>query len=291
MSLPIYKDFSKTQDDLANKFYCHSRIAELNFKVKSEDNTEVNVKLHQPGQFGANSTSSNLGGESTLKYKYDDLTIEAKTKLPSVHSLKLEVTPKKFNKDLKLTLNNTGAVAVEYKHKKANLNVEYVSQKEDMVNLALVAGSTPALFGLDLGYNLKTGKFNRYNFAMKHYDGTGNSELVLKHLSTNKEAFAFGNFLINYYQKINPTLAFVSELSYNVPKNAVQVTLSSEHKVDDSTTIKSKVNSDGKIAALFRHSLNRNIIFNLSAEVDSKQLHGSASSNQFVYGMLFEFSY
>lgn len=271
MSTVAFKDIGKACSDLLTKdFKTGKNTVELKTKTpngftftpsstKSGDKLDGSLKtVYAVG--GGMETEVNVSTAGVLK-----CTFEAADVIAKGMTCKLEGETPAPGKG---GLLSSGLTEVVYKSGAIRCQTSYDFYKGD-----LVANATGAFTGLtvgaECGYNTSKSALTKYSAACQFVqpDFTVSGKLVE---ATAKPGM---NFSGGYYHKVSGDMQVGAELSKAASKTDVDLAFGCSYKLDKDTTVKGKVDSDGKLLASFKQKLSPLTLLTLAAEIDTVNLN------------------
>ena len=287
VKLENFKDLTIKQENLLKKNYSFGSVGLLNLNIKNNDLT-FHSRISEKADKGPLASAS-------LEYKNDFISLKGKKRNDTFSYYKLEVTPNKVIKDFKAVLDCKilksdsfvdSSVAVEYKHEKFLGKLAYLTQT-NVVNAQVTIGKPEYGVGFDGKLDVGTKQLAGLTTALWWFKK--NSRLVFKHIGTNAELFALGNFELSYYQKISPLAHIGSKVSTNWKSKVTEIEVGGDYKFDRNTLIKGKINSEGNIGLSFARSLSSQLKATIATEINTDNLVRH-SSKGYKLGVRFDFN-
>jgi voltage-dependent anion channel protein 2 len=200
------------------------------------------------GQFeGEIETTGNIKGELKASKLYDGLTIV-----------------------LKATQKPTGKVTAEYKRENVSTTVSAdVSNDKTVVEGTLVGGFDGFAVGGQVAYDTAAADVKDYNFGAEYAQG----DFVATVKTSDKADKVAGSYFHTLPSSRNKLKTQVGgSMGWDLAAKKGVLTIAAEHDVDETTTGKAKIDSEGIIAGVVEHRLNNpNVKVALSAQWNGKQ--------------------
>ncbi|CAN1272189.1 Mitochondrial outer membrane protein porin of 34 kDa [Linum perenne] len=162
----------------------------------------------------------------------------------------------------------SGKLEVQYKHEYAAVASSIGLTANPVVNFSGVIGSDAVSLGTDLSFDIKTGNFTKYNAGLSY----ANADLVAA-LTLNDKG---DSLVASYYHNVNLFSAVGAEVAHSLSSNQTTMTLGSHHVLDPLTTLKARLNNNGKASALVQHEWRPRSFFTVTGEVDTKAIEKGA---------------
>jgi hypothetical protein len=152
------------------------------------------------------------------------------------------------------------------------MGVEYNSDKlklKTLMNRDLLFDTTWSYLacshfalGGQFNINLNTTNLSKYDFGL-NWALSQSASLGVKHESTNQKALEFGRFslFVNHAANANQTVG--TEFGLNWATKAVEARLGLNHRFNEETSGKFKVNQDGQLDATLKHRINSSVTASL----------------------------
>jgi voltage-dependent anion channel protein 2 len=266
-----FKDIGKAANDLLTKdFKTGKNTVELKTKTpngitftpsatKSGDKLDGSLKTVYSISKGMD-TEFNLSTSGVLK-----CTFEAADAIAKGMSMKVEGETPAPGKG---GLLSSGLSEVVYKTGPFRCQASYDFYKGDAI--ANASGTFAALtVGAECGYSTSKSALSKYAAACQYVqpDFTVSAKLAEAMSKPGK------NFSGAYYHKVSGDMQVGAELSKAASKSDVDLAFGCQYKLDKDTTVKGKVDSDGKLLASFKQKLSPLTLLTLAAEIDTVNLN------------------
>jgi voltage-dependent anion channel protein 2 len=163
---------------------------------------------------------------------------------------------------------SSGLTSVDYKSGPLRCKGSYDFYKGD-----LVASASGTMTGMSVGaecaYSTSKSALSKYAAACQYVqpDFTVSAKLAEAMSKPGK------NFSGAYYHKVSGDMQVGAELVKAASKPEVDLSFGCLYKLDKDTTVKGKVDSDGKLCASFKQKLSPLTLLTLAAEVDTVNLN------------------
>jgi len=268
MAPPCFGDLGKQARDIFNKNY-HIGLMKLDCKTKTSTGVNFNVSGT------SNNDTGRINAHLETKYvvKNHGVTIKEKWNTDNVLATELSVEDQ-FVKGLKLSVDTnfapqsgkkSGTFSTAYKNEHVHLNGDVdLDITSPVVHGAGVINYQNWLVGAKISHDF--GK----NTAIKSNIGLGYSLGDFVFHSNVIDGQEFGGCM---YQKVNDQLESGITLSWVAGTNETKFGLGCVYKVDDSTSLRGKVNNSSQIGLSFSHQLRKGIQLTLSALIDGKSFN------------------
>ncbi|CAH9093023.1 unnamed protein product [Cuscuta europaea] len=164
----------------------------------------------------------------------------------------------------------SGKVELQYLHEYAGINTSVGLTASPLVNFSGVAGTNNLAVGTDLSFDTASGNFDKINAGLSF----STSDLITS-LTLNDKG---DKLTASYYHTVRPltNTTVGAELVHIFSSNENSLTIGTQHALDPLTTVKAKVNNNGKVHALIQHAFRPKSLFTISGEVDTRAIEKSA---------------
>lgn len=241
------------------------------------------------------SKSPNLAS-NWFKFEQNGSSIRAKRRTDGVTQITYENAPKslsgfKITADGKITTvkslqNYEVSVSGEYSHTSAKAKLTFLDNPF-VIKGSFTAGKPEYGVGFEGKFDLASQRLTGYNMALwltqKH------QKLVFKHVGTNPNEYELGNLEVSYYQKVSPLAHFGSKVTANLTNGNTDIEFGGDYKYDDSTLLKGKLNTDGKLGLAFQRALSKTLSVTIASEVDTRSIAANKLYDNKV-GIRFDFT-
>ncbi len=126
------------------------------------------------------------------------------------------------------------------------------------------------LVGANLLLNAKTFNLDKYDFGV-NWEPSSGAYLGVKHESTSKETIKPGKFIFYFHHVISNAQTVGTEFAFDYQKRAVAARLALQHKFNEETSGKFKVNQAGYVDLALKHKVSNLLT---AGVVSGVSLHG-----------------
>ncbi|MQL70235.1 hypothetical protein Taro_002524 [Colocasia esculenta] len=220
-------------------------------------------------------------GDITSQYKYKNTTIDIKvdteSKVSSTITL-VDLLP--FTKtiaNVRLPDYNSGKLEVQYFHDHASIAGVVALKQSPSVDISGTFGSHGIVFGAEAGFDTGSRTFTKYNVGLSLTKSSNDETMLISiklcHFFSTR-ADKGETLRASYVRYIHEkqTCAGVAEITRKFSTNENTLTVGGLCELDPLTTVKAKLNNNGKLAALLQHQLKPNNVLTISGEFDTKAL-------------------
>lgn len=292
VKLEQFSSLTRNREDLLSKPYCYGSFGVVNVEVDSD-----NLTFHARSSLRNENEANKVRASSWLKFQLAQASLKAKKRTDGLSHYTIEWVPKDLIPDLKLKSECKVSTSEGSQTAEPSLTAEY-SMDNLKAKLAfadnprVVKGSFTTAFGdygvgLDGKFDISSKRLTGYNTAV--WWNYNDKEVVLKHLGTNKEKLALGEFQLSYYYR-KDKIAFGSLVSSNWQNKSTYMELGGDYDYDDITVLSGKINSEGKVGAALKRKLNPYLTLRVASEVDATKVSSSAINN-YKFGFRFDFNH
>lgn len=268
----LYADLGKKSSDLLTKEFPSTHKLEVKTKTLSGVNFEGSVTRNNDGSFF---------GSLNPKYKHSAHGLTLGATVDTKRALKVEATAEDLVPGLKTTITGHAdsesiTFDAEYKHEYLTLagSVNVLSPKGNKVTASSVLGYDGFAVGLQAEYVYD--KWQNINgvASYTHPDFVGTLYArVNTHASTNVIGLTF-------HQRINAraTIAAEAALDVNKTTESPKITVGGSYDLLESpTTVKGKLDTDGRVSLSYAHRLNKYSRLILGTSVNSNNFSPSGN--------------
>ncbi|XVF67439.1 hypothetical protein PTKIN_Ptkin10aG0121800 [Pterospermum kingtungense] len=269
----LFCDFGRIANDLLRKGYNQDQI--LSISTHSCNGVMVPCTLHHLQTLTSRAVKH--GRQSTMqlgaRYKYKnaaiDVNMDTKSSISTTLTLGGEFLPSTHVKaSVRFPDCNSSKLNLKFQHffRNATLLFSVGLNRSPDVMLSATIGTSSIAFGMESKYKTASRSFTQYDAGISVTKPTCDASIILAEkcdLLRLAYAHHFG-----HSRKISAVAEVTRRLSKN--KNSLAVGVSCI--LDNLTTVKAKLNNQGKLQALLIHKIKPNSCLNISGEVDMKAL-------------------
>jgi voltage-dependent anion channel protein 2 len=263
---PLWSKLGNGLKDLLTKKYDYKHSLTTKNNVQSDLTVESTAFLGD--HFG------DFSGLVKAKYKNKDLG-EFEGQVETNGNLQGELKATKLYDGLTLVVKGTqkptGKVTAEYKRQNVSTSVSADVSKDFKTVLegTLVGGFDGFSVGGQVAYDTAAADVSDYNFGAEYVQGDFVATVKTAE-KADKVSTAYLYTLPSSSKKLKTQVG--AGLTWDLGKNKRVLTIGSEHDVDENTSGKTKIDSEGNVAGAVEHRLsNPNVKIALSASWNGKQ--------------------
>jgi len=264
----VFKDIGKACNDLLSKDY---KVGKSSVEVKSKTSSGVTLTPT------ATKTGDKVSGSLAAKYALMPwLTSEATLNTCGALDLTIEACDA-LSQGLTLTaecsatgkgncLLSKGTLIADYKTEVGTCKASYDYYSDTLTAAAsFVYGAFVG--GVDCSYNTGKGALSKYSTACQL---TQPDFVVSAKCASNKGALTLG---CGYYHTVSPDLQIGVDLCKPLEKADLGIEFGCAYKLDKETSVKGKVDADGKLSASYKQKLSKLTTMTLAAQIDTVNLN------------------
>ncbi|RRT64149.1 hypothetical protein B296_00037895 [Ensete ventricosum] len=155
---------------------------------------------------------------------------------------------------------------VQYFHDHASFASVVALKQSPIVELSGTVGTRGIAFGAEASFNTASGDFTKYSAGVGLTKPDYSASIILEEkLDTLRASYVYH---LDELQKSS----VVAEIGRRFSTNENIFTIGTRYAVDPQTTVKTRLNNSGKLAALLQHELKPKSVLTLSGEFDTKAL-------------------
>jgi len=274
----LYADLDKKASDLLTKDFPDKHKLEVKTKTLSGVNFDANLTRNIDGGFY---------GSLNPKYKLGTrIPITLGAQVDTKRALKVEVTAEDIVPGLKATATGHAdsesiTIDTEYKHEYVTLagSVNILSPKGNKLTASTVVGYDGFAVGLQAEYIHD--KWQNIN-GLASYTYSDFVTSVFARVNTQATTNIVG---LTYHQRFNPRASIAAEASLDVNKTseAPKITVGGSYDLLDSpTTVKAKLDTEGRVSLSYAHRLNKYARLILGSSVNTNNF---AASGNHTFGL------
>ncbi|KAK4747239.1 hypothetical protein SAY87_026276 [Trapa incisa] len=220
------------------------------------------------------STALKKGGLSTgdiaAKYKYKNVLIDVKfdtdSKVLTTFTFTEIVPSTKTIASLKFPDFDSCKMEVQYFHHHATFTTAVSMKQAPTVDFSATLGTPKIAFGAEVGYDTTSSSFTKYTAGVSVSKPNSCASIIVGDKGDSIRA----SYL--HYLDQSKKNAVVAEITRKLSSNENTVTVGGSYAVNPLTSIKGKLNNNGKLGALLQHELVPKSILTISSEVDTRAL-------------------
>ncbi|XP_010938962.1 mitochondrial outer membrane protein porin 5 [Elaeis guineensis] len=256
----LFSDIGKKAKDVLTKDYsCDQKLT---------------ISTNSASGVGLTSAAVKKGGlysfDIGTQYKYKNTLINVKVDTDSNVSTTLtmlEILPSmKTIASFKLPDYNSGKLEIQYFHHHASFTTAVALKQSSVVDLSGTVGAHGIAFGAEAGFDTSSGSFTKYSAGISLGKPDYNASIIL----ADKGDALRASYV--YHLDESQKNAVVGEITRRFSTNENTFTVGGQYALDPLTTVKSRLNNSGKLAALLQHELKSKSILTISGEFDTKAL-------------------
>jgi len=268
----LYADLNKKSSDLLTKDFPNTHKLEVKTKTLSGVNFEGNITRFNDGS---------IFGSINPKYKFNAHGLTLGATVDSKKALKVEVTAEDIVPGLKASITGHAdseslTIEAEYKHEYLTLagSVNVLSPKGNKVTAASVIGYDGFALGLQAEYIYD--KWQNINgvASYTHPDFVGT---LFARVNTHASSNILG---LTFHQRLNAraTLAAEASLDVNKTTESPKITVGGSYDfLESPTTVKGKLDTDGRVSLSYAHRLNRYARLILGSSINTNNFSPSGN--------------
>eukprot|EP00250_Pteridium_aquilinum_P033362 c5504_g1_i1 orf=211-1038(+) len=211
-------------------------------------------------------------GDLVTKFKKNNVATDIK--LDTNSNIITTITVDKFASGFKTIVNftipdpNSGKLEVQYHHENASISSTIGMTAVPLVEVNGSFGNERFAIGGEAAFDTNSGAFTKYNAGFGVVEPDFSAALLLTDKGDTMKA--------SYVHKTTKCTTVAAEIAHKFSKNENTFTIGSSHAWDPITTVKTRLNNFGKVAALVQHEWRPKSTVTVSAEVDAKALDKQA---------------
>jgi voltage-dependent anion channel protein 2 len=251
---PLFSKIGSQTKDLLSKKYDYKNQLTVKGNVQSDLTLESTVVLSD-GKDGK-SKSGDINGSVKAKYKNKDFG-ELEGEIGTSGTLTGELKATKLADGLTVSIKGTerpqAKVTAEYKQDSVAASIGVtVESATNKVEPTLVVGADNFSVGGQVEYDTAAGDLSDYNFGAEF----SQKDYTLSLKTQQKATVLVGSYFYNITQKnIKLRTQIGAQVDWNLKSNDRVLALGTEHDVDETTTVKSRIDTNAQVAAVLEHRL------------------------------------
>ncbi|OQS06755.1 voltage-dependent anion-selective channel protein [Thraustotheca clavata] len=272
MAAPVFKDISKTANDVLNDDYDYSR--KLKIKTKTANGvtftTEGAMAANKSilAKVGANFRVPQIGGLTISKLQVTTAgRIVAEADIANAIVDNLKVSFKFEDGSRKVSASQVGKLGLEYKQPAftTNLEADITGKNVTGAGVAVVSG---VIIGANAAFNVEKSAVSDFGGALA-FGGADYQVTIASKKSLKTVAAAF-------HHKPCKSTIYAASIDYDVQTAANALTLGGRYVANAETTFAGKVNSDGFVSLACVQKVTPFLSLTTSAHIDAKHFEGDA---------------
>jgi len=256
----LFADIGKKAKDLLTRDY----------------NTDQKFSISTYTASGVSLTSTALkkGGvhaaDVTSQYKYKNAVFDVRIDTDSTILTTVtftEILPStKAIASFKVPDNSSGKLEVQYFHDHATVTAAAALKQNPLIDITATLGTPVISFGAEAGYDTSSKTFTKYNAGISVTKPDACASIILGDKGDSIKA--------SYLHHLDESKrsAAVGEVYRKFSTNENTITVGGLYAIDHTTTVKAKLNNNGKLGALLQHEVVPKSLVTVSSEIDTKAL-------------------
>ncbi|XP_013606713.1 PREDICTED: mitochondrial outer membrane protein porin 2-like [Brassica oleracea var. oleracea] len=256
----LFADIGKKAKDLLTRDY----------------NTDQKFSISTYSASGVSLTSTALkkGGvhaaDVTSQYKYKNAVFDFRIDTDSTILTTVtftEILPStKAIASFKVPDNSSGKLEAQYFHDHATVTAAAALKQNPLIDITATLGTPVISFGAEAGYDTSSKTFTKYNAGISVTKPDACASIILGDKGDSIKA--------SYLHHLDESKrsAAVGEVYRKFSTNENTITVGGLYAIDHTTTVKAKLNNNGKLGALLQHEVVPKSLVTVSSEIDTKAL-------------------
>lgn len=260
----LFSDIGKKAKDILNKDYVQDH------KVTISTVSETGLAFTTTGVKKGDA----FVGDLVTKFKRKNVATDIK--LDTNSNILTTITIDEFAAGFKSIISftipdpNSGKLEVQYHHENASISSTIGMTAAPLVEVNGAFGNGRFAIGGEAAFDTSSGGLTKYNAGF----GVNEPDFSAALLLTDKGDTLKASYVHNTTLDKRTTVA--AEIAHKFSKNENTYTVGSSHAWDPITTVKTRLNNYGKLAALVQHEWRPKSTVTVSAEIDAKALDKQA---------------
>lgn len=260
----LYTDIGKKTRDLLNRDY----QADHKFTITTFSPTGVAITSSgtKKGELFLADVNTQLKRNNVTT----DIKVDTNSNLSTTIAVDEPAPGLKAILSFKVPDQRSGKLELQYLHDYAGISTSIGLTANPIVNFSGVVGTNAAAIGTDVSFDTKTGNFTKYNAGISFTNADLIAALTLNDKGDSLNA--------SYYHTVKPltNTAVGAEVNHCFSSNENTITVGTQHALDPLTTVKARINNQGKANALIQHEWRPKSLFTISGEIDTRAIDKSA---------------
>ncbi|CAD5189795.1 unnamed protein product [Musa acuminata subsp. malaccensis] len=257
----LFSEIGKNAKDLLNKDYTYDQ------KLTISTSSASGVGLTSAAVKKGGLYSFDIGSQYKYKNTLIDVKVDTNSNISTTVTISDILPYTKTITSFKLPDYNSGKVLeVQYFHDHASFASVVALKHSPIVELSGTVGTRGVAFGAEASFNTASGDFTKYSAGVGLTKPDYSASIILEEkLDTLRASYVYH---LDELQKSS----VVAEIVRRFSTNENIFTVGTRYAVDPQTTVKTRLNNSGKLAALLQHELKPKSVLTLSGEFDTKAL-------------------
>ncbi|KAJ4878653.1 Mitochondrial outer membrane protein porin 2 [Raphanus sativus] len=256
----LFADIGKKAKDLLTRDY--------------NTDQKFSISTYSASGVALTSTALKKGGvhaaDVTSQYKYKNAVFDVKVDTDSTILTTVtftEILPStKAIASFKVPDNSSGKLEVQYFHDHATVTAAAALKQNPLIDITATLGTPVISFGAEAGYDTSSKTFTKYNAGISVTKPDACASIILGDKGDSIKA--------SYLHHLDESKrsAAVGEVYRKFSTNENTITVGGLYAIDRTTTVKAKLNNNGKLGALLQHEVVPKSLVTVSSEIDTKAL-------------------
>ncbi|CAF2037534.1 BnaA09g07330D [Brassica napus] len=256
----LFADIGKKAKDLLTRDY--------------NTDQKFSISTYSASGVALTSTALKKGGvhaaDVTSQYKYKNAVFDVKIDTDSTILTTVtftEILPStKAIASFKVPDNSSGKLEVQYFHDHATVTAAAALKQNPLIDITATLGTPVISFGAEAGYDTSSKTFTKYNAGISVTKPDACASIILGDKGDSIKA--------SYLHHLDESKrsAAVGEVYRKFSTNENTITVGGLYAIDHTTTVKAKLNNNGKLGALLQHEVVPKSLVTVSSEIDTKAL-------------------
>ncbi|CAL9062939.1 mitochondrial outer membrane protein porin 5-like [Musa acuminata AAA Group] len=256
----LFSEIGKNAKDLLNKDYTYDQ------KLTISTSSASGVGLTSAAVKKGGLYSFDIGSQYKYKNTLIDVKVDTNSNISTTVTISDILPYTKTITSFKLPDYNSGKLEVQYFHDHASFASVVALKHSPIVELSGTVGTRGVAFGAEASFNTASGDFTKYSAGVGLTKPDYSASIILEEkLDTLRASYVYH---LDELQKSS----VVAEIVRRFSTNENIFTVGTRYAVDPQTTVKTRLNNSGKLAALLQHELKPKSVLTLSGEFDTKAL-------------------
>ncbi|NP_001302523.1 mitochondrial outer membrane protein porin 2-like [Brassica napus] len=256
----LFADIGKKAKDLLTRDY--------------NTDQKFSISTYSASGVALTSTALKKGGvhaaDVTSQYKYKNAVFDVKIDTDSTILTTVtftEILPStKAIASFKVPDNSSGKLEIQYFHDHATVTAAAALKQNPLIDITATLGTPVISFGAEAGYDTSSKTFTKYNAGISVTKPDACASIILGDKGDSIKA--------SYLHHLDESKrsAGLGEVYRKFSTNENTITVGGLYAIDHTTTVKAKLNNNGKLGALLQHEVVPKSLVTVSSEIDTKAL-------------------